>query len=76
MIIKIFLEKLRQLIQKKKTEIDIFDFNDILFIPIVNTDGYMYINGHFGKDDFDQAKLVRKNLNFSVPCEFFKKKRS
>ena len=69
MILKIFLEKLRQLIHKKKNEIDIFNFNDILFVPIVNTDGYMYINGHYGKEDWDQAKLVRKNLNFSVACE-------
>lgn len=75
MVFKIFLEKLRVLKHKNKNDIDIFDFNDILFVPIVNTDGYMYINSHYGKDDWDLANKIRKNLNFSVPCEFFKKKR-
>ena len=52
----------------KQSEFDLFDFADILFIPIVNLDGYSYINQNFGRQKWDETKKKRKNFNNTITC--------
>lgn len=67
MILKITLELLYNLLHRESRP-DLYDYTDILIIPIVNLDGYTYINNHYNKSDWDSAKLKRKNFNLMVPC--------
>lgn len=54
--------------QEPSSKFDLFDFVDILFIPIVNLDGYSYISQNFGRKNWEQAKFKRKNFNATQPC--------
>lgn len=53
----------------RKVRPDLFDTSDVLILPIVNLDGYTYINNSYGKKNWNIAKRKRKNMNFNVPCK-------
>lgn len=46
-----------------------FEQFNIIFVPFVNIDGYIHINEHWHQDDWENAKLKRKNLNKETPCK-------
>lgn len=59
MITTIFLKKLKDLISLEKSEnIDFWDTNKILFLPVVNVDSVILIN-----QNFEKYKMLRKNRN-------------
>lgn len=66
-LLRVFVTKLRELIHRKG-EVHLFDLVDILFVPVVNRDSYDRITSSFGTSDWDSAKMIRKNLNFTTPC--------
>ena len=68
MVLKITLESLHDLIHRSARP-DRFDYTDVLFIPIVNLDAYEYINSRYGKSDWEDAKMKRKNFNLVQACE-------
>jgi len=67
MILKIFLVKLHELIHRGPGN-HFFDHCDILFMPIINVDGYSYIAHTFNHTKFMMDNLKRKNFNHTVPC--------
>jgi len=73
MILKIFLVKLHELIHRGPGN-HFFDHCDILFLPIINIDGYSYITQNFNQTGFSINDLKRKNFNHTVPCYKSEKK--
>lgn len=67
MIVKITLEALYDLLHRESRP-DIFDFNDILVVPIVNLDGYVHINKGYNQLGWDMTKYKRKNFNYTIAC--------
>ena len=67
MITRIMFEKLHSLVHRAERP-DVFDFADLLFIPVVNVDGYTFINEHFDGDPANPYIQKRKNFNHTVPC--------
>ena len=45
---------------------------DALFIPVVNIDAVNYIGSRWGKSDWNQAKMHRKNMNLTHGCGKYK----
>lgn len=66
-LLRVFLSKLYELIHRKG-EVHLFDLADLLFVPVVNRDGYDFLTSKFGTDEWPTAKLTRKNGNFTRPC--------
>jgi hypothetical protein len=60
---------LENLFEAQIQETDMFDFADILIIPIINIDGYISIGNRYGKSDWEKVKFKRKNYNFLESCE-------
>jgi hypothetical protein len=48
----------------------LFDFADILFVPIVNLDAYVYISLNYGRQEWNEAKRKRKNFNTTDGCKW------
>lgn len=46
----------------------LFDYADILFIPVVNLDAYAYISLNYGRQEWNEAKRKRKNFNTTEGC--------
>lgn len=67
MIVKITIESLYKLIHRGNRP-DLFDNSDILMIPIVNLDGYLYINSRYNTTDWVLARMKRKNFNLHGTC--------
>jgi hypothetical protein len=67
MILKIFLVKLHELIHRGPGN-HFFDHSDILFLPIINIDGYSFISENFNRTGTLAQNLKRKNFNHTVPC--------
>lgn len=55
--------------EKPQGQMNVFDFADILFVPVVNLDGYSYISLNFGRKTWQEARSKRKNFNTNSPCE-------
>lgn len=47
---------------------DFFRDNIIFFVPVVNTDSYIFINKHFYDTSMPGAKMIRKNRNVHPKC--------
>jgi len=57
MLLQIFLTKLYDLIHRGQRP-DLFDTNEIYFIPIVNLDTYELIASRYGKNNWDKYKML------------------
>ncbi len=68
MVLNIFLRYLRKLVHRHHRP-DLFDQSNIIFVPFVNIDGYIFINEHWEKFDWNKAKFKRKNFNHKKICK-------
>lgn len=62
MIVQIFLQSLRSLTQAHQI-VDFWSTNDVILVPIINIDSYIFISDSFGTEDFESFKWKRKNMN-------------
>ncbi len=46
-----------------------YNFNYLLFLPIVNVDTYAYICDNYDQPYWSIIKYMRKNSNFDERCE-------
>lgn len=49
--------------------LSVFDFADLLFVPVVNLDGYSYVSLNYGRKTWEEARSKRKNFNGESACE-------
>ena len=46
-----------------------FLFGNLVFVPAVNLDSYLFINEAYNTNNWHIAKTKRKNMNLNTPCE-------
>lgn len=68
MILKIFLTKLHQLVHSESQD-NFFFINEIVFLPMVNVDGYHFIAENYNQSQSDVFSMKRKNFNHTIACQ-------
>ena len=66
MILKVFIETLHNLIHNDhliRPSNDIFNYIDVVILPVINIDSYYFISSKYGTNEFYNAKYKRKNMN-------------
>lgn len=67
-LFRILITKLYELVHRG-SEVHFFDLADMLFVPVVNRDGYDHVTSAFGTDGWEIASQKRKNMNDTEPCQ-------
>ena len=72
-LITTMIDMVKTIQHEKTTSTGLFqDQLDAFFIPVVNIDAVTYIGSRWGKSDWSQAKMHRKNMNLTHGCGKYK----
>ena len=68
-ILYTFCNAIFQYAKNNREYINILKEVELVFLPVVNIDGYLYIEKLYDLNPTYDLALVRKNRNFTIPCK-------